>query len=175
MTVSHPYIIQALYIILINFFPPSRNYNPVERRCKGGKDRNLKSSLKSSKPQQTNVNHIPGSGNTLSSNRTSGSHLNFFYPKLFPFFLCYLLFSHDHFVFWFFHQRPSNLNQLEQYVLQLRCKLCPRRYERGSSIHLSTIGILLKDLLVLKFNWIHSLYSPWTYRAFQMLLYITYN
>jgi hypothetical protein len=50
----------------------SRNYNPVERRVKVGKDRNLKSSLKKSKSLQTNIMNNSGSGNTLGPNRTSG-------------------------------------------------------------------------------------------------------
>ncbi|KAE9609620.1 hypothetical protein Lal_00006698 [Lupinus albus] len=48
----------------------NENYNPVERRGKGGKDRNLKCSLRSSK---TNTMNNTGSGNTVSSNRTSGA------------------------------------------------------------------------------------------------------
>ncbi|OIW18491.1 hypothetical protein TanjilG_13243 [Lupinus angustifolius] len=48
----------------------NENYNPVERRDRGGKDRNLKGSLRSSK---TNITNNTGSGNTISSNRTSGA------------------------------------------------------------------------------------------------------
>ncbi|XP_054822564.1 microtubule-associated protein RP/EB family member 1B-like [Prosopis cineraria] len=50
----------------------NENYNPVERRSKCGKDKNLKSSSKSSKSLQTNVVNNSVSGNTLSPNRTSG-------------------------------------------------------------------------------------------------------
>ncbi|XP_027332932.1 microtubule-associated protein RP/EB family member 1A-like isoform X1 [Abrus precatorius] len=49
----------------------NENYNPVERRVKVGKDRNLKCSLKSSKSLQTNIMNNSGSGNTLNPNRTS--------------------------------------------------------------------------------------------------------
>ncbi|WJX89989.1 Microtubule-associated protein RP/EB member 1B [Trifolium repens] len=49
----------------------NENYNPVERRVKVGKDRNLKSSLKKSKSLQTNIMNNSGSGNTLGPNRTS--------------------------------------------------------------------------------------------------------
>ncbi|KAJ1401630.1 EB1, C-terminal [Sesbania bispinosa] len=49
----------------------NENYNPVERRSKGGKDRNVKS-LKSSKSLQTNAMNNSGSGDTLIPNRTSG-------------------------------------------------------------------------------------------------------
>ncbi|GAU49623.1 hypothetical protein TSUD_192620 [Trifolium subterraneum] len=48
----------------------NENYNPVERRVKVGKDRNLKSSKKS-KSLQTNIMNNSGSGNTLGPNRTS--------------------------------------------------------------------------------------------------------
>ncbi|KAK7330375.1 hypothetical protein VNO77_24568 [Canavalia gladiata] len=51
----------------------NENYNPVERRAKVGKDRNLKCSLKSSKSLQTNIMNNSGSGNTLNPNRTSGA------------------------------------------------------------------------------------------------------
>ncbi|KAJ7978411.1 Microtubule-associated protein RP/EB [Quillaja saponaria] len=46
----------------------NENYNPVERRTKGGKDR--KGSLKSSKSLQTNIMNNPG--DTVSLNRNSG-------------------------------------------------------------------------------------------------------
>ncbi|KAK7265784.1 hypothetical protein RJT34_33407 [Clitoria ternatea] len=51
----------------------NENYNPVERRVKVGKDRNLKCPLKSSKSLQTNIMNNSGSGNTLNSDRTSGA------------------------------------------------------------------------------------------------------
>ncbi|XP_010547810.1 PREDICTED: microtubule-associated protein RP/EB family member 1B-like [Tarenaya hassleriana] len=38
----------------------NENYNPVERRTKGGKDRTFKCSTKTSKSLQTNNMHIPG-------------------------------------------------------------------------------------------------------------------
>ncbi|KAL1373299.1 hypothetical protein AAHE18_01G264900 [Arachis hypogaea] len=40
----------------------NENYNPVERRCKGGKDRNLRCSIKGSKSLQTNIVNHSGSG-----------------------------------------------------------------------------------------------------------------
>ncbi|KAL1373298.1 hypothetical protein HN51_003286 [Arachis hypogaea] len=51
----------------------NENYNPVERRCKGGKDRNLRCSIKGSKSLQTNIVNHSGSGTTLNSNPTSGA------------------------------------------------------------------------------------------------------
>ncbi|KAI4336012.1 hypothetical protein L6164_014591 [Bauhinia variegata] len=51
----------------------NENYNPVERRCKGGRDRNLKNSLKSYKSLQTNTMNHPGSGDTFNTNKTSGN------------------------------------------------------------------------------------------------------
>ncbi|XP_021820692.1 microtubule-associated protein RP/EB family member 1B isoform X2 [Prunus avium] len=50
----------------------NENYNPVERRCKGGKDRYPKGSQKSSKSLQANNLHNPGSGDTVGLNKTSG-------------------------------------------------------------------------------------------------------
>ncbi|XP_058733319.1 microtubule-associated protein RP/EB family member 1A-like [Vicia villosa] len=50
----------------------NENYNPVERRYKVGKDRNLKCSMKKSKSLQTDIMNNSGSGNTLGPNRTSG-------------------------------------------------------------------------------------------------------
>ena len=47
-----------------------RNYNPLERRNKGGKERNIMASQKSSKSLQTNN----------SQNRTSGDKMNL--PKI---------------------------------------------------------------------------------------------
>ncbi|XP_004508754.1 microtubule-associated protein RP/EB family member 1A [Cicer arietinum] len=49
----------------------NENYNPVVRRIKVGKDRNLKCSLKKSKSLQMNIMSNSGSGNTLGPNRTS--------------------------------------------------------------------------------------------------------
>ncbi|KAL1334116.1 hypothetical protein HN51_062999 [Arachis hypogaea] len=51
----------------------NENYNPVERRCKGGKDRNLRCSIKGSKSLQTNIVNHSGSGTALNSNPTSGA------------------------------------------------------------------------------------------------------
>ncbi|MED6220784.1 Microtubule-associated protein RP/EB member 1B [Stylosanthes scabra] len=51
----------------------NENYNPVERRCKGGKDRNLRPSMKGSKSLQTNIVNHSGSSTTLNSNQTSGA------------------------------------------------------------------------------------------------------
>ncbi|CAI8610037.1 unnamed protein product [Vicia faba] len=52
----------------------NENYNPVERRSKVGKDRNLKCSMKKSKSLQMDNMHNSGSGNTLGPNRTSAKH-----------------------------------------------------------------------------------------------------
>ncbi|XP_058788360.1 microtubule-associated protein RP/EB family member 1B-like [Vicia villosa] len=49
----------------------NENYNPVERRVKGGKDRNHKG-LRSSKSLQSYTTNNSGSGDALSLNRTSG-------------------------------------------------------------------------------------------------------
>ncbi|XP_061346653.1 microtubule-associated protein RP/EB family member 1A isoform X2 [Gastrolobium bilobum] len=49
----------------------NENYNPVERRVKVGKDRNLKCSTKSSKSLQTNSMNNSGSGDKLGPNITS--------------------------------------------------------------------------------------------------------
>ncbi|KAG5032137.1 hypothetical protein AAZX31_06G183400 [Glycine max] len=50
----------------------NENYNPVERRIKGGKDRNVKS-LKSSKSLQTNTMNHSGSGDSLRSKQLRSS------------------------------------------------------------------------------------------------------
>ncbi|BFG32746.1 microtubule-associated protein RP/EB family member 1A [Prunus yedoensis var. nudiflora] len=50
----------------------NENYNPVERRCKGGKDRYPKGSQKPPKSLQANNLHNPGSGDTVGLNKTSG-------------------------------------------------------------------------------------------------------
>ncbi|KAI5416747.1 microtubule-associated protein RP/EB family member 1A [Lathyrus oleraceus] len=52
----------------------NENYNPVERRIKVGKDRNLKCSIKKSKSLQTDIVNNSGSDNTFASNRTSGAN-----------------------------------------------------------------------------------------------------
>ncbi|CAI9753870.1 unnamed protein product [Fraxinus pennsylvanica] len=50
----------------------NENYNPVERRCKGGKERNIKGSQKISKSLQTNSSFNSGSGDGLGNNKISG-------------------------------------------------------------------------------------------------------
>ncbi|OIV98273.1 hypothetical protein TanjilG_09907 [Lupinus angustifolius] len=62
----------------------NENYNPVERRRKGGKDRSSKS-LKSSKSLPVNALNISGSGetHTLSPNKACGMVLGVFDPKVF--------------------------------------------------------------------------------------------
>ncbi|XP_054804885.1 microtubule-associated protein RP/EB family member 1A isoform X2 [Prosopis cineraria] len=50
----------------------NENYNPVERRNKGGKDR-TKSSMRNTKSLQTNIMNNPASSNSFNSNRTSAS------------------------------------------------------------------------------------------------------
>ncbi|CAI9112203.1 OLC1v1012618C1 [Oldenlandia corymbosa var. corymbosa] len=49
----------------------NENYNPVERRCKGGREKCLKP-LRSSKSLQTNNSHNHGAGDGLSINKVSG-------------------------------------------------------------------------------------------------------
>lgn len=49
-----------------------RNYNPVERRSKGGKERSSKGGQKISKSLQTNNMHNTGSGDTIGHHKTSG-------------------------------------------------------------------------------------------------------
>ncbi|OMO79109.1 hypothetical protein COLO4_24545 [Corchorus olitorius] len=51
----------------------NENYNPVERRLKGGKERNLKGSHKSSKSLQANNLHNSASGDTAAVNKNSVS------------------------------------------------------------------------------------------------------
>ncbi|XP_027338867.1 microtubule-associated protein RP/EB family member 1A-like isoform X2 [Abrus precatorius] len=53
----------------------NENYNPVERRGKGGKDRNVKS-LKSSKSLQTNTMNHSSSGDSLGTNKTFSDGAN---------------------------------------------------------------------------------------------------
>lgn len=50
----------------------NENYNPVERRCKGVKDRNPKGSQKNPRSLQTNNMHNPGSGDTVGLKKASG-------------------------------------------------------------------------------------------------------
>ncbi|XP_009369316.2 microtubule-associated protein RP/EB family member 1A [Pyrus x bretschneideri] len=50
----------------------NENYNPVERRCKGGKDRHPKGAQKISKSLQASNLHNPGTGDTVGLNKTSG-------------------------------------------------------------------------------------------------------
>ncbi|XVF50146.1 hypothetical protein PTKIN_Ptkin04bG0072500 [Pterospermum kingtungense] len=51
----------------------NENYNPVERRLKGGKERNSKGSVKSSKSLQANNLHNSSSGDTAGINKNSVS------------------------------------------------------------------------------------------------------
>ncbi|XP_062168347.1 microtubule-associated protein RP/EB family member 1A [Alnus glutinosa] len=50
----------------------NENYNPIERRSKGVKDRNPKGSQKNPKSLQTNNTHNPASGDTAGLNKASG-------------------------------------------------------------------------------------------------------
>ncbi|CAN6717800.1 unnamed protein product [Malus baccata var. baccata] len=50
----------------------NENYDPVERRSKGGKDRHPKGAQKISKSLQSSNLHNPGSGDTVGLNKTSG-------------------------------------------------------------------------------------------------------
>ncbi|CAN6578186.1 hypothetical protein ACFX13_039836 [Malus domestica] len=49
----------------------NENYNPVERRCKGGKDRHPKGAQKISKSLQASNLHNPSTGDTVGLNKTS--------------------------------------------------------------------------------------------------------
>ncbi|XP_060670746.1 microtubule-associated protein RP/EB family member 1A isoform X2 [Ziziphus jujuba] len=49
----------------------NENYNPVERRSKGGKERNPKGSQKNSKSLQSNNMHNPGYGDTVGLKTTA--------------------------------------------------------------------------------------------------------
>ncbi|KAA8542415.1 hypothetical protein F0562_023449 [Nyssa sinensis] len=51
----------------------NENYNPVERRSKGGRERNHKGFQKNSKSLQANNLHYPGSGDGTGLNRSSGT------------------------------------------------------------------------------------------------------
>lgn len=103
--ICHAYIFSccgcAVYIlpyIFLLFFFSFRNYNPVERRCKGGKGGNLKS-LKSSKSLQTNAMNNSGSGDTLDTNRITGLLLVDFDPQplcIFPDGFSMLLYFYSH-------------------------------------------------------------------------------
>ncbi|KDP31234.1 hypothetical protein JCGZ_11610 [Jatropha curcas] len=50
----------------------NENYNPVERRIKGGKDRNSKGCPKTSKSLQSNIMHNSASGEPVGLSKTSG-------------------------------------------------------------------------------------------------------
>ncbi|KAJ6888536.1 microtubule-associated protein RP/EB family member 1A [Populus alba x Populus x berolinensis] len=50
----------------------NENYNPVERRSKGGKDRNSKGSQKTTKSLRANNMHNSASGDTVDLNKMSG-------------------------------------------------------------------------------------------------------
>jgi hypothetical protein len=60
-----------------------RNYNPIERRGKGLKDRNTKGSQKNPKSLQTNNMHNPGSGDTVGLNKASGQLVSPIFISLF--------------------------------------------------------------------------------------------
>ncbi|KAH8487109.1 hypothetical protein Peur_069535 [Populus x canadensis] len=50
----------------------NENYNPLERRSKGGRDRNSRGSQKNTKPQQASNMHNSSSGYTVDLNKMSG-------------------------------------------------------------------------------------------------------
>ncbi|ESQ45805.1 hypothetical protein EUTSA_v10010609mg [Eutrema salsugineum] len=50
----------------------NENYNPVERRTKGGKERSVKGSIKISKSLQTNNNHPPAISSSVGLSKASG-------------------------------------------------------------------------------------------------------
>lgn len=56
-------------------FGSSRNYNPKERRSKGGKERCPKGSHRSSKSLQANNLHNSGSGEGMGLNKSFGQLL----------------------------------------------------------------------------------------------------
>jgi hypothetical protein len=80
----------CLMIIKAFFTLFCRNYNPVERRVKGGKDRNIKG-LRSSKSLQSNAMNNSGSGDALNLHRTSGWLIGIFDSKLFSIFPRWLI------------------------------------------------------------------------------------
>lgn len=49
-----------------------RNYNPVERRSRGGKERSVKGSNKIPKSLQTNNNHPPPNSSSVGLSKASG-------------------------------------------------------------------------------------------------------
>lgn len=60
-----------IFLIIRHCWCSCRNYNPVERRCKGGKERSSRGSQKISKSLQTNNLHNAGSGD-IGHNKISG-------------------------------------------------------------------------------------------------------
>jgi len=71
------HICSGQYNLSTTFHFFSRNYNPVERRNSKGGNRNVKG-LKGSKSLQTNTMNHPGSGDSLSMNRTFGLFMGVF-------------------------------------------------------------------------------------------------
>lgn len=69
--VCYRWIVSSLLWYHIFLCSP-RNYNPVERRVKGGKERNSKGSHKSSKSLQANNLHNSASGDIAGINKNSG-------------------------------------------------------------------------------------------------------
>lgn len=67
-------LIRTLFNLSVSymFIDSSRNYNPVERRSKGGKERYPKGSHKSSKSLQAINLHNSGSSDGVGLNNTSG-------------------------------------------------------------------------------------------------------
>ncbi|KAL2935107.1 Microtubule-associated protein RP/EB family member 1B [Bienertia sinuspersici] len=61
------------YCDSVNGGAMNENYDPVERRCKGGKDRTLKITQKNSKCMQANNLQNPGSGDRDGPRKTTGS------------------------------------------------------------------------------------------------------
>ncbi|CAK9173007.1 unnamed protein product [Ilex paraguariensis] len=59
-------------ICFLRFFESSRNYNPVDRRSKGNKERNPKGSLRTSKSLQANKCYNPGLGTKEGKANTIG-------------------------------------------------------------------------------------------------------
>ncbi|CAA3007983.1 microtubule-associated protein RP/EB family member 1A isoform X1 [Olea europaea var. sylvestris] len=63
----------------------NENYNPMERRCKGGKERNIKGSQKISKSLQTNNSFISGSGDELGNNKIYGQPTPYLFSVILTF------------------------------------------------------------------------------------------
>lgn len=64
--ICHPFIVSQTVVVSY------RNYNPVERRSKGGKERSVKGTNKMPKSLQTNNTHPPPNSSLVGLNKASG-------------------------------------------------------------------------------------------------------